>query len=78
MIKRRNESWTEHRLRNDFGMNQNDRDALFKDQNHKCAICGVGAPRCKQSASCLWANLHLLILKFPDIAAASSSPTNGE
>jgi len=53
MVKRQNESWTEHRLRNDFGMNQNDWDALFRDQDHKCAICGAGTPGRKDNHWCL-------------------------
>lgn len=53
MVKRTEETWTEHRLRTDFGMSQSDWDQLFESQECKCAICGSDSPGRKDNHWCL-------------------------
>ena len=53
MVKRKDETWTEHRLRTDFGMNQDDWDSLFLSQGKGCAICGSTDPGRKDNHWCL-------------------------
>lgn len=53
MVKRQNETWTEHRLRSDFGMTQNDWETLFSAQGRRCAICGSTSPGRKDNHWCL-------------------------
>jgi len=53
MVKRKDETWTEHRLRTDFGMSQEDWDSLFLSQAKSCAICGATEPGRKDKQWCL-------------------------
>ena len=53
MVKRQGESWTDHRLRTDFGMTQEEWNTLFSTQGNKCAICGSTTPGRKDKHWCL-------------------------
>ena len=53
MVKRQDESWTDHRLRTDFGMTQEEWMALFNKQGNKCAICSATTPGRKDNHWCL-------------------------
>ena len=53
MGTRKNETWTENRLRLDFGMTTSEWHVLFKNQGSACAICGTKKPGRKDEHWCL-------------------------
>jgi hypothetical protein len=53
MGTRKNETWTENRLRLDFGMTMEDWNVLFVSQGKACAICGAKKPGRKDEHWCL-------------------------
>jgi hypothetical protein len=53
MVKRKNESWADNRLRIDFDMSIEDWDLLFNSQNRSCAICCSTSPGRKDNYWCL-------------------------
>ena len=53
MVKRKDETWTENRLRKDFSMTQGDWLKLFESQGFGCEICGATEPGRKDGHWCL-------------------------